>query len=59
MVRMGSDVDGDGVVDRWDRDASTRPQLGNTREAENGESLGEGGGGAAPAAAPAADGGTG
>ncbi len=59
MVRMGSDVDGDGVVDRWDRDANTRPQLGNTREAENGESLGEGGEGAAPAAAPAADGGTG
>jgi hypothetical protein len=27
MVRMGTDLDGDGKVDRWDRDAATRREL--------------------------------
>jgi hypothetical protein len=27
MVRMGTDLDGDGKVDRWDRDMATRRQL--------------------------------
>lgn len=52
MVRMGADVDGDGVVDRWDRDAARQPRLGSTREAANGEALGDEGA-AAPAPAPA------
>ena len=32
VVRMGTDIDGDGKVDRWDRDASLRrgPDLGDT-----------------------------
>lgn len=53
MVRMGTDVNGDGVVDRWDRDVNTRPQLGSTREAANGDELGADGASAAPPAAPA------
>jgi hypothetical protein len=35
MVRMGTDLDGDGKVDRWDRDMATRRQLdlGNNNSA--------------------------
>ena len=37
VVRMGTDIDGDGKVDRWDRDASLRrgPDLGETPAASD------------------------
>jgi hypothetical protein len=41
MVRMGTDIDGDGRVDRWDRDEEFKRQQ---REEQAAEATGEGGG---------------
>lgn len=51
MVRMGTDIDGDGRVDRWDRDHERAPAPGEGPSALDGEAEGEG-----EAEAPAAGG---
>lgn len=51
MVRMGTDVDGDGRVDRWDRDAERAPEPGGgtaSSGSSGGSSSGSGSSGAAP-----------
>jgi hypothetical protein len=54
MVRMGTDLDGDGRVDRWDRDRDLAPAPGDTSTGASTASSGDAAApsGAAPSGAP-------